>query len=806
MWGQTRDGSVRLDPRGHARQTRPGDGHPDRRPGVDLRLLVPALFGWGATALTLGVGGGIRVIIGAVALVVAAWPAWLGRARHRRGGGALRMAALVAAVTGVLVATAGLADLRRRAGVVDELANRGGVGRISGPVVAEPVPIDNGRFVVRLRAETVLSAGQVTRSSATMLVIGDDRWSHLQWRDHVDVLVRMRPADPGDSVLAIAKPLYGPTSRPASSRLVAWSSHIRGALRGAVSALPPDAQGLVPAMVFGDTSRSPPELTSDMRAAGLAHLSAVSGANVSILVVCAVAGLGVFGVRRRWRPAALLLVIAAFVVVTRPEPSVIRAAAMGGVGVLACYRSTRAAGIPALGAAIVGLLMADPWLARSFGFALSALATLGLLVFAGPWSRAVVQRFPRCPAPIAVAVVVPVAAQVTTAPVLVLLQGNVSVVGIPANILAAPFVAPVTIAGLGLATLAALGLPTGWLAWAPGAPALAITWIAHRAAGVSWGSIDWPDGAAGAMLLTGGTLLLLVTAPRLRYAARVRPRTILAGLLLSLAAVLPTGWWGRPPGPWQLVACDVGQGDALVVATTPGRGILVDAGPEPLAVDRCLRRLSVKALDLIVLTHFHADHVDGLAGALRGRSVAGIVTSPVADPPDRAATVARLAGQGGIPLRPARLGEQLRFGATTLSILGPARRIDAGSVPNNASVVLTVRIGDFDALLTGDVEAEAGRSLRLTQQANLFGPQSNPRFDVVKAPHHGSANYDDILFAETRAPVTLVSVGADNDYGHPAPRFLDAAAALGTRVLRTDQAGDIALWVAGGQLYVRTDH
>ncbi|CCH73902.1 membrane hypothetical protein [Nostocoides australiense Ben110] len=407
MWGQTRDGSVRLDPRGHARQTRPGDGHPDRRPGVDLRLLVPALFGWGATALTLGVGGGIRVIIGAVALVVAAWPAWLGRARHRRGGGALRMAALVAAVTGVLVATAGLADLRRRAGVVDELANRGGVGRVSGPVVAEPVPIDNGRFVVRLRAETVLSAGQVTRSSATMLVIGDDRWSHLQWRDHVDVLVRMRPADPGDSVLAIAKPLYGPTSRPASSRLVAWSSHIRGALRGAVSALPPDAQGLVPAMVFGDTSRSPPELTSDMRAAGLAHLSAVSGANVSILVVCAVAGLGVLGVRRRWRPAALLLVIAAFVVVTRPEPSVIRAAAMGGVGVLACYRSTRAAGIPALGAAIVGLLMADPWLARSFGFALSALATLGLLVFAGPWSRAVVQRFSRCPAPIAVAVVGP---------------------------------------------------------------------------------------------------------------------------------------------------------------------------------------------------------------------------------------------------------------------------------------------------------------------------------------------------------------------------------------------------------------
>ena len=85
---------------------------------------------------------------------------------------------------------------------------------------------------------------------------------------------------------------------------------------------------------------------------------------------------------------------------------------------------------------------------------------------------------------------------------------------------------------------------------------------------------------------------------------------------------------------------------------------------------------------------------------------------------------------------------------------------DLNDDPNNASVVLTVRIGDFDALLTGDVEAEAGRSLRLTQQANLVGPQSNPRFDVVKAPHHGSANYDDILFAETRAPVTLVSVGA----------------------------------------------
>jgi competence protein ComEC len=244
------------------------------------------------------------------------------------------------------------------------------------------------------------------------------------------------------------------------------------------------------------------------------------------------------------------------------------------------------------------------------------------------------------------------------------------------------------------------------------------------------------------------------------------------------------------------VACDVGQGDALVLRSGPDRAVLVDAGPDPALVDDCLRRLGVRALDAVILTHFHADHIDGLQGALDGRSVGVLLTTPVADPPEGSATVARIAAARHVPVSTTWSGDDLALGEVRAHVLWPSRRITSGSVANNASVVLDVRVAGLRLLLLGDVEHEADAAIAGTL------PNGGPAFDVVKVAHHGSANLDGALWDKVRGRIAVVSVGVDNDYGHPAPSTMSMLARRGYAVWRTDRRGDVAVVSEDGRVGV----
>ncbi len=250
-----------------------------------------------------------------------------------------------------------------------------------------------------------------------------------------------------------------------------------------------------------------------------------------------------------------------------------------------------------------------------------------------------------------------------------------------------------------------------------------------------------------------------------------------------------TGW---PPPGWRLAMCDVGQGDATVLAAGAGTGVVVDVGPDPALVDHCLRELGITRIPLVVLTHFHADHVAGLPGVLRGREVAQIETSGFEEPADQAEFVRREAAEHRVPVTRAVAGERRRTGPLDWRVLwpppDPAPDPDG---PNDASVALLVRSAGLRMLLLGDLEPPAQQELLRSPAAAGLG-----RVDVLKVAHHGSAYQDPRLLRLVAPRVALISCGADNPYGHPAPGTVAELRAVGAVVLRTDRDG--ALAVTGG--------
>ena len=637
--------------------------------------------------------------------------------------------------------------------------------------------------VVPVRLERVEVRGRTLRTRAPTLVLAHDRrWLGLLPGQRVVLTGRLGPARAGGPVAAVVTVRGPPRLVGAAPTVQRVAGDLRAGLRRAATVLPPAERGLLPGLVLGDTSRMPVELVDEFRTAGLTHLTAVSGANLAVVISFVLLVGRWAGLRGRWLPAAAAVAMVAFVVLARPQPSVLRAAVMGAVALLAMSSGRRRRSLAALGAAVLGLLLADPWLARSYGFALSVVATSGLVLLAPGWARAWTAR--GLPRPLAEALAVPVAAQLVCAPVLVLLSGQVSLVAVLANLLAAPAVAPATVLGVLTTVIAPVSdRAAALLALAAGVPVWWLVRVARRAAAAPGAAVDWPGSVAGAALLAVVAVLTVVVVRSL--AARGPLPAAGAVVVLVVALVVPATSPGWPPDGWVLAVCDVGQGDALALAVSAGTAVVVDAGPDPPAVDRCLRRLGVRQVPMVLLTHLHADHVEGLPGVLRGRRVGEVVVGRYDEPAGELARVRRWAADADVPVTGVAAGQRMTVGPVSWRVLWPTRVIDEESVPNNASVVLLVRSHGLRLLLTGDIEPPAQRA--------LLGQMQLPVVDVLKVAHHGSAYQEPRLLSVLRPRLALVSAGAGNDYGHPAPSTLRALRRSGALVGRTDTDGTLAV-------------
>ncbi|MGH3865827.1 MAG: DNA internalization-related competence protein ComEC/Rec2 [Pseudonocardiaceae bacterium] len=767
----------------------------------DLRLVPAALVGWAVVLSGLYLGALVVAALGVAGLLVAGAAALRGRS------------AVVLAVGGVAAALAlvvGTQAWQVEHHPVRVAAEHGSVATVVVHLSDDPKAVASPnyggqqphpqRVVVHAELEAAQVAGHQWRTGGRVVLLAPAQgWTGLLPGQRVRATGLLAASDRSDLTVAVLRVRGGAEVLSAPTAVQRVAERLRSGLRRAAGVLDPESAGLLPGLVVGDTSAMVPTVDAEFRVAGLTHLIAVSGENVAILcgAVLGLARLARLGPRTAVMVTGLVLV--GFVVLCRPSPSVLRAAVMGAVMLLALVLGRHRSAIPALCTAVLVLLLVDPALGGDPGFTLSVLATGALVLLAPGWAAAL--RRHGVPSGIAEALAVPAAAHVVTAPVVAGLSGQVSLVAVLTNLLATPAVAPATVLGVLAAVLGA---------WYPGAAVVvvhlagpAVDWlvgVGHQGAAIPDGVVQWPAGAYGALLLAliVGVALFAMRAHRLRVLAA-------AGLVGALLVLVPTrfvspGW---PAAGWVMVACDVGQGDAVVLATTePGRAVLVDTGPDPGPVSACLDRLGVRRLALVVLSHLHADHIGGLAGALRGRAVGAVALGSGRSPSWAFAQVLRTAALARVPVVALTAGQRLFWPGLALDVLAPLRDPPPigdhqaevnGTAVNNTSVVLGASTPAGRVLLTGDVELEA--------QADLLATGTDLRADVLKVPHHGSRYDTEEFLAAVRPRVAIVSVGAHNSYGQPSQHVLDTLTEAGARVMRTDLKGDIAV-VGGPRLQV----
>lgn len=601
----------------------------------DLRLGLPAAAAWLTAWQGRLVPQGLLLLASGVLLLVAT--AVLLRSTRAR--------AAVLAATCVCAAAAGVATAARQHtlthGPLAAAARSRAAVQVQGVLLDDPrvVPAKGDVLafqqlvVARLRVQRLLVAGRDVRLRAPVLVLSsDDHWLGLLPSQRVQVEGRLQPAGSGDDVAALLSARGPPVVRSGPSWLQRLAGRLRRGLQQAARPLPSDEAGLLPGLVEGDTSRLDPRLQRDFRTTGLTHLTAVSGTNVAVVLAAALVLCGWLRVGLRWRPPVALLVLLAFVVLARPSPSVLRAAVMGVIALVALATGSRKQALPALCGAVLALVLLSPELAAQPGFALSTLATAGLLLVAPVWRARLARHVPERWAE---ALAVPAAAQLACTPVVVALSGQVGVYAVPANLLAVPAVAPATLLGVVAALLAPLSLglaqAAAWCAWVP---TRWLTLVAHVGARQPGAGLAVARGWTGALLaLTGiGLGAVVLGRPRLRRPAAAAT----AGVLLAALVVVVT----RPPWPppgWVLVSCDVGQGDGFVVRLDARSALVVDTGPDTEKMGACLSRLGIDRVPLLVLTHLHADHVEGVPGLLRGRQVGQVRSVRSTSPPSSAA-------------------------------------------------------------------------------------------------------------------------------------------------------------------------
>jgi competence protein ComEC len=600
-------------------------------------------------------------------------------------------------------------------------------------MVVEPAAVLVGDVWVSWTGPRLVVTGAVSRIAAgePVTIDGDLR----------PAIFRTRRGWVGGVIEADTVTRLGESANP----LMRLGNRLRNRVLGGLAAVADTPQGaLVSGFLIGDVGALPESDAEALRAAGLSHFVAVSGSNVALFLVAwwLVAGPLAWSPRRR--AVIGLAGLAVFVVVTRWEASVLRAAVMAGIVLGGRLAGRVVAPWAALSWAVTTLVLIDGGVCGDPGFQLSVAATAGILAGIPVWR----ERRPRW---VWTPLGATLSAQTAVAPLLLIHFGSIPLLAPLTNLVAAPLVTIATgLGGVG-ALLGADRL------------VVAATRIAGIVLGIARGAADLPQlGVVAAGLCLGAGILAIA----FRW---LRPVVAAATVIAVAVAVAPAR---LPSGP--LVSfLDIGQGDAALLRGPSGEVILIDGGPDPALLRSRLRAAGVRRIDLLIVTHLHADHAAGLVG-LQVPVVRVWYAPQLGEGPPFDQVVAEQIRRGAAVTVPA-VGTVAQIGSFTIEVLAPLRRY-AG--PNDGSIVVRVTAAGVSVMFSGDIEAIA--------QADI-GPLPA---DILKVPHHGSATSDLKWVTASTAAVAVISVGV-NDFGHPSPEVIATLEAAGAVVYRTDRDGTV---------------
>ena len=623
---------------------------------------------------------------------------------------------------------------------------------------------------------------------------------------------------------------------------------LRGRLADSIDrAMPYPESALAAAVLLGKRESLPDELSEEFRGAGAAHLLAISGLHVGVLL--AVVASSAAWLLGRQRPTYLLVAGAAvwlYALLAGAPPSALRAAAMGSVYLAALGFGRPSSILPALALAAALMTAVSPGLVRQISFQLSFAAVAGIALVLALWDGRLNWRVlptagwaTRAMGWMAGLVVVSAAATFATWPLVAATFGEVALLGVPASLLTVPVMAPLIVSAGGAALVGVvvptLGVVLGWIAAAPAAwvigvvsvfpswtvsadqegPPLLLAWygalgaallaarpylirrLVKSVAGIApWISEKLRDRA---VRVTGGWM-----RPDVRWSLPDPRFSIPAAALLVAAAIV---LWLRvadgPDGRLHLHFLDVGQGDSTLIVTPSGRQMLIDGGPDGDVVSQRLAEAlpgGDRSLDVVLLTHLDSDHSHGLLAVLDRFAVGAVLTGPhTVDSPVRPEWEQALVRKDILPVEVSAGHRIVLEDGVELEVLNPVPGRPLGDT-NNDSVAVRLEYGNVSVLLTGDMEDEA--ELRLVDSSAEISST------VLKAGHHGSGTSSAQAFLDAVGPdIAVVSAGLDNQYGHPAADVLERLeASVGPRnVYRTDQQGTVEFVSDGATWWVQTE-
>jgi competence protein ComEC len=607
-------------------------------------------------------------------------------------------------------------------------------------------------------------------------------------------------------VIALVMLITGTQDERASSDLLTdlfaapsvWLAPVRASFMSATKGLPGLGGELVAGLTIGDTSRVSESLDSAMKTSSLTHLVAVSGANCQIVTAAVFGLLSWCGAPRWLRIAGATSSLFGFVALVTPGPSISRAAVMALAVLAAMALGRLSAGLPVLGLSVILLLAIRPTWALNYGFALSVLATLGLLTLTEPISKILKKWLVGW---LATALAVPIAASLLCQPVLILLSPSLPTYGVLANLMAEPAAGIATLVGCLVCVIAMFSPPlaqiVSWIAWLP---AEWIGRVATALSGFPFARLPWISGALGLVLalLLSGAFLVIVSRRRRWFPYATGVLVIGLGTSLFMATASAARGVGVVPPDWNIAACDVGQGDAVFLRSTDSAGAshmaLIDTGRTPERMRDCVVRLGVTHIDLLVLTHYDLDHVGGT------QAVIGMVSRALLGDPENPADQQLISSlkAGGAVCERGLAGMSGRLGVASWSVIWPDGVSPGMQVGNPGSITMLWNWGDLTAVFLGDL-GEAAQDAVLRHHLDLGA------VDVLKVAHHGSRDTSQALTNVLHPRIALISVGADNGYGHPTPTALHELEDVGAVIGRTDRNGMLFVVKRQGALSLVSD-